>query len=72
MRTCYPEPDPIVPLTYSIAGAAKAWCVGRTTAYKIVDAGAVRTIKIGPVTRIPKEEVERIAREGTDAQAVAA
>ena len=72
MRTNYPEPDSLVPLTYSVTHAARRWSVSRTLAYKLVNSGAIRTVKIGPVLRIPTEEVERVAREGTQPEAVAA
>lgn len=72
MRTSYPEPEAQIPATYSISKFAAHVGISRALAYKLVRSGAVNVIKIGPVMRITQAEAERIAREGTEAQAVAA
>lgn len=69
MRTNYPEPEIQIPATYSVSTFAEAVGISRALAYKLVRAGAVRVIKIGPVMRITQAEAERIAREGTQAEA---
>lgn len=72
MRTNYPEPEIQIPATYSITQFAEKVGISRPLAYKLVRAGAIKIIRIGPVMRITQAEAERVAREGTDAQAVAA
>ena len=44
-------------------GAAVLGC-GRTAIYGAIQRGEVRVVKLGRSTRIPRSEIERIAREG--------
>jgi excisionase family DNA binding protein len=37
---------------------------GRTTLYKLIAAGLLRTVKIGSKTLVPLAEIERIERDG--------
>ena len=64
MRHRISEPGADAPLTYSISGFAAAIGIGRSTAYALVRDGKVPTIRIGPVKRIKRETVEKIATEG--------
>lgn len=67
MRTAYPEPEALVPATYSISRFASRAGISRSLAYKLVREGLIKTINIGPVVRITEAEAERIVNEGTGA-----
>ena len=54
----------IMPLM-SVREAADLLSISERKMYQLVSEGAVKAIKIGGSTRIARDEVERIAREGT-------
>lgn len=58
----------------SIAQAGDALSVSRTTIYKLMDSGQIRSLKIGDRRVIPSEEIRRFVedRMATSAAAVAA
>lgn len=50
-----------------VSEAAEALSISRWTLQRAIQAGQVRVVRLGPrSTRVPLEEVERIAREGFD------
>lgn len=54
----------IMPLM-SVREAADLLSISERKMYQLVSEGSVKAIKIGGSTRISRDEVERIAREGT-------
>lgn len=54
----------IMPLM-SVREAADLLSISERKMYQLVSEGSVKAIKIGGSTRIARDEVERIAREGT-------
>jgi excisionase family DNA binding protein len=52
------------PLLRTVENAARVWQVSRTTVYAAIQRGDVKTIKLGRNTRIHRDEIERVAREG--------
>jgi len=59
------DPTPkSMPVLYDVPAAARAWSCGERTVWRWIDAGLVRTVKLGRLVRIPTSEIERIAREG--------
>ena len=51
-------------LLSTIEAASSALGIGRTAIYGAIQRGEVRVVKLGRSTRIPRSEIERIAREG--------
>lgn len=51
----------VEPLVYSPDGAAHALCCSRQFIYKLIRSGELRAVKIGRVTRIPADDVRRLA-----------
>ena len=58
------------PLTVSVKGAADLLGVGRDAIYRLIEAGELRTVPIGKLTRIPSADlpayIERHATKGID------
>lgn len=54
-------------VTVTVAEAAKALSVSRTTIFALLKAGFLERIKIGSRTAIPVASVVRFAEHGTDA-----
>jgi excisionase family DNA binding protein len=58
------------PLTVSVKGAANLLGVGRDAIYRLIEAGELRTVPIGKLTRIPSADlpayIERHATKGID------
>jgi excisionase family DNA binding protein len=55
----------------TITDAAKALAVSKGHVYRLAAVGALRIVKVGPQTsRVPAEDVERIAREGIPSAAI--
>jgi excisionase family DNA binding protein len=55
----------------TIRDAAKALSVSRGQVYRLVDAGVIRIVRLGPQTvRIPAEDLERLTREGVPRAAI--
>jgi excisionase family DNA binding protein len=51
-------------LLSTIAEGCSILKIGRTHFYSAIQRGEVRVIKLGRSVRIPRSEIERIAREG--------
>jgi excisionase family DNA binding protein len=45
---------------YSIAEAARSISLSRRALYQLIEAGALRTVKLGRRRLVPREELERI------------
>ncbi len=45
---------------------ARSVGIGRTTAYRLINQGHIRAIKIGARTIIPRSEVDRLLSAGSD------
>jgi excisionase family DNA binding protein len=56
--------DPV--LLLRVQEAARLLGVSRAFVYKLLAQGQIRTVKLGRVRRIPRTEVERLAREGAE------
>jgi excisionase family DNA binding protein len=55
----------------TIASAAKALAISRGQLYRLANVGAIRLVKLGPqASRVPLEDVERLAREGVPRAAI--
>lgn len=46
---------------------AEALSLGRTTTFKLINEGAIRSVRIGRSLRVPVDEVERFAQTGKPA-----
>lgn len=55
----------VLPLAYSIPNAGKALGVGRSSIYCLINEGRLKSIQVRGRRLIPRDEVERLAREGT-------
>lgn len=53
-------------LLVSVESAARALNSSRSTLYSAIQRGLVKVVKIGRSTRIHRDELERIAREGIE------
>jgi len=51
----------------SIIGAAQRLGCGRSSVYKLIGSGRLRAIKIGKLTRIPDDEIDRCIAEAPEA-----
>jgi excisionase family DNA binding protein len=51
-------------LLYSVEETAHIWSIGRSSVYAAIQKAQVAFVKLGKSTRIPRAEVERVAREG--------
>jgi len=58
------SPDFADVLLVSVESAARALNSSRSTLYSAIQRGLVKVVKIGRSTRIHRDELERIAREG--------
>jgi excisionase family DNA binding protein len=47
-------------LTYSVDEAATAAGISRATVYRLIDRGALHTIKLGDRRLVPREALERL------------
>ncbi len=54
----------IVPVALSIDEVAKLLDIGRNSAYALVRCGALHSVRIGRLLRIPRSEVDRFLSEG--------
>lgn len=62
--------NPVPPLVLTIEQAAERLGVGRTLMYALVQSGAVESVRIGRLRRIPSDALDtflRQLREGTAA-----
>jgi excisionase family DNA binding protein len=49
----------------TITDAAKALAISKGQIYRLIAVGAIRAVKVGPqATRVPVEDVERLAQGG--------
>jgi len=51
-------------LLFTVEAAARALGISRTHVYNALQRGSLRSVAIGRSRRIPREEIERVAREG--------
>lgn len=58
------SPDPLDRLAYKPQAAADALDISRAQLYRLIAAGAIRTVTIGRSRRIPRAELERIVADG--------
>jgi len=62
-----PSPaDPIPATLLTVEQAAEALAVGRSTLYQLLQAGQLRSVKIGRCRRIPRQSLDEFVR-GLDA-----
>jgi excisionase family DNA binding protein len=55
----------------TIKDAARTLAISRGQLYRLVASGALRVVKLGPnASRVPLEDVERLAREGVPRAAI--
>ncbi len=59
-----PDEKTTAPLLSTVEEGASALGIGRTALYGAIQRGDCRVVKLGRSTRIPRSEIERIAREG--------
>jgi excisionase family DNA binding protein len=64
-----PGPATSPRLLISIDEACRLLSVSRATFHRLMDAGEIRSVKIGFSRRVLWEDIERIAREGSDHKA---
>jgi excisionase family DNA binding protein len=50
----------------TVAEACRELTVSRGTIYKLLEAGQLKSVKIGGCRRIPWSEIERVQEHGTD------
>jgi excisionase family DNA binding protein len=60
----HPAADSTERLLYSVEEVARIWSIGRSSVYAAIQNAQVAFVKLGKSTRIPRAEVERVAREG--------
>ena len=51
-------------LLYSVEEATRVWNIGRSSVYAAIQKDQVAVVKLGKSTRIPRAEIERVARDG--------
>jgi len=59
------SPSPAVPATttlLTVEQAAEALAVGRSTLYQLLQAGRLRSVKIGRCRRIPRQSLDEFVR----------
>lgn len=57
----------IIPVALSVRDVAKLLGIGLNSAYALVRCGALRSVRIGSLLRIPRSEVDRfLSGEGND------
>jgi len=56
-----------VKLLYRVSVAAEILDISRSQAYKLIDEGTLRSVKIGTSIRVPAEAVQELARGGVAA-----
>ncbi|MDP8989487.1 MAG: helix-turn-helix domain-containing protein [Acidobacteriota bacterium] len=54
-------------LLYRVSMAAEILDISRSQAYKLIENGTLRSVKIGTSIRIPAEAVQELARDGGQA-----
>jgi excisionase family DNA binding protein len=59
------EPGP-EPLAYSTTEAARLLGIGRTSLYGLLRSGQLRGVHLGRRLVIPRDELERLLREGDE------
>ena len=58
---------PSIPLlAFSLDEAASAIRISRRSIYNLIDAGTLRTVKIGRRRLVPRDELERLCRAGAN------
>ena len=61
------RPQPIPPVLLTVADAARALAIGRTTMYELIRDGSIPVIHIGRSTRVPVDAVREFARQQQNA-----
>jgi excisionase family DNA binding protein len=56
------EPAPVTPVLLTVEDAARALSLGRTKVYELLDAGLLRSVKIGRARRLPVDGLVEFAR----------
>ena len=56
------QPDTSAPLVYSLDRAASMIALSRRSLYRLIDAGELRTVKLGRRRLVPADELVRITR----------
>ena len=56
------HPDTSAPLVYSLDRAASMIDLSRRSLYRLIDAGELRTVKLGRRRLVPADELARITR----------
>jgi excisionase family DNA binding protein len=56
------------PLLYSVAQAAKLLGIGRATLYVMLETEQIKSVRIGRLRRIHRDEIARVANEGASAR----
>lgn len=57
------QTQPIPPVLLTVADAARALAIGRTTMYELIRDGSIAVIHIGRSTRVPVDAVRAFARQ---------
>jgi excisionase family DNA binding protein len=60
---------PVERQAYTVAEFAHALGLSRAFAYKLIDEGEVRTVRLGRRVLVPRTEVDRILADGISAAA---
>jgi len=55
------EPKDSSPVLLKPALVAQLLCCGRTTVYSLIRRGAIRSVVVGGLLRVPRSEIERLA-----------
>jgi excisionase family DNA binding protein len=53
----------VTPYLHTVPESAEKLCIGRTKLYELIDAGKIKTVKIGSRTLISDDELQRFVRE---------
>lgn len=60
---------PTAQLAHAIADAARMLGIGRTKLYELIDAGELKTIRLGSRRLVPDVELQRLVRDRMEAAA---
>lgn len=56
----------LAPIALTVDEVAQLLGVGRASAYALVRCGAIHSVRIGRLLRVPRSEVERFLTEGAN------
>ena len=54
---------------FTVTEVCEVLGIGRTLVYRAIQSGQLRIVKLGRSTRVSRDEVERLTREGLGAEA---